>query len=319
MLLKQLIDLYDLLDSPQASGQAVVDYLKGIDPTCPVEAYPLTGVKGTTDIVHVRIPGLRGKASGGEAPTTAIIGRLGGLGARPEMIGFTSDGDGALTALACAAKLMSMHARGDVLAGDVFISTHVCPDAPTEPHDPVPFMGSPVSTSEINAEDIVEGLDAVLVVDTTKGNRIMNDRGFMISPTVKSGVIMRVSEDLVDIAERASGRRVRTYPLSMADITPYGNGLYHLNSILQPCTATDAPVVGVAITTETAVPGCGTGATHLTDLDEAGTFMVEAAKYIGEGTCRLYDQEQYDKFVTRYGSMAHLQTMGALPAENPLE
>lgn len=319
MLLKQLIELYDLLDSPQASGQGVADYLKDIDPTCPVETYVLSGVKGTTDMVRVCIPGSRGKASGGTAPTTGILGRLGGLGARPEAIGFTSDGDGALTALACAAKLMSMHARGDVLAGDVFVSTHVCPDAPTEPHEPVPFMGSPVSTREINAEDVVDGLDAVLVVDTTKGNRIMNERGFMISPTVKSGVIMRVSEDLVDIAERTSGRRVQTYPLSMFDITPYGNGLYHLNSILQPCTATDAPVVGVAVTTETAVPGCGTGATHLTDLDEAGTFMVEAAKSLGEGTCKLYDQGQYDHFVARYGSMEHLQTMGKLPPDNPLE
>ena len=57
--------------------------------------------------------------AGGNAPTIALLGRLGGLGARPERIGFVSDGDGALTALACAAKLVSMHARGDVLEGDV--------------------------------------------------------------------------------------------------------------------------------------------------------------------------------------------------------
>ena len=73
----------------------------------------------------------------------------------------------------------------------------------------------------------------------------MNERGFMISPTAKQGCIMRVSEDLVSLVEIATGRRARTYPLSMADITPYGNGLYHLNSILQPCTATDAPVVAL--------------------------------------------------------------------------
>ena len=103
----------------------------------------------------------------------------------------------------------------------------------------------------------------------------------------------------------------------MADITPYGNGLYHLNSILQPCTATDAPVAGVAITTETAVPGCATGATHLTDLDEAGSFMIEAAKAFGEGKCAFYDEDEYARFVERYGSMAHLQGMGVLPAEDP--
>lgn len=319
MILKHLIELYDLLDSPSASGARVVDYLRSIDPACDAETYVLEGPKGSTDMVRVRIPGSRGRAAGGDAPTIGLLGRLGGLGARPERIGFVSDGDGALCALACAAKLSSMHARGDALPGDVFVSTHVCPHAPTFPHEPVAFMGSPVATSAVNREEVggAGALDAVLVVDTTKGNRIMNERGFMISPTVKEGCILRVSEDLVSLVEIATGRRARTYPLSMADITPYGNGLYHLNSILQPCTATDAPVVGVAITTETAVPGCATGATHLDDLDEAGTFMIEAAKAFGEGTCAFYDTDEFARFVERYGSMKRLQTMGALPAEDP--
>lgn len=322
MIFKQLIELYDLLDSPSASGQAVVDYLRAIDPACDAETYTLAGAKGSTDMVRVRIPGAHGHSAGGEAPTIGLLGRLGGLGARPERIGFVSDGDGALVALACAAKLLSMHARGDVLPGDVFISTHVCPNAPTSPHEPVAFMGSPVSMAEVNREEVAADapgawpLDAVLSVDTTKGNRIMNERGFMISPTVKEGCILRVSDDLVALAEMASGRRARTYPLSMADITPYGNGLYHLNSILQPATATAAPVVGVAITCETAVPGCATGATHLTDLDEAGSFMIEAAKAFGAGACSFYDPDELALFHARYGSMAHLQTMGALPAEN---
>ena len=318
MILKQLIELYDLLDSPAASGAQVVDYLRGIEPACDAETYVLDGPKGSTDMVRVRIPGSRGRTAGGGAPTIGLLGRLGGLGARPERIGFVSDGDGALCALACAAKLLSMHARGDVLAGDVVVSTHVCPHAPTFPHEPVAFMGSPVATADVNREEVSGAeLDAVLVVDTTKGNRIMNERGFMISPTVKQGCILRVSEDLVSLVEIATGRRARTFPLSMADITPYGNGLYHLNSILQPCTATDAPVVGVAITTETAVPGCATGATHLADIDEAGSFMIEAAKAFGEGKCAFYDADEYERFAARYGSMAHLQGMGALPAEDP--
>ncbi|MFQ7788690.1 MAG: DUF1177 family protein [Blautia massiliensis (ex Durand et al. 2017)] len=37
----------------------------------------------------------------------------------------------------------------------------------------------------------------------------------------------------------------------------------------RPCTATDAPVVGVAITAETMVPGCATGGTHAADVEEA--------------------------------------------------
>ena len=272
MLFKHLIELYELLDSPQASGAIVADYLKAIDPECTVETYPLEGPKGTTDMVRVRIPGAHGKSNGGDAPTIGLLGRLGGLGARPERIGFVSDGDGALTALACAAKLLDMYKKGDVLPGDVFVSTHVCPHAPTMPHKPVPFMGSPTSTAAINAEEVTPELDAILVVDTTKGNRIANNRGFAISPTVKQGVVMRVSEDLLGIAEIATGKLPQVFAISTLDITPYGNGLYHLNSIMQPCTCTDAPVVGVAITTQTAVPGCATGATRLPDLDEAGTF-----------------------------------------------
>jgi Protein of unknown function (DUF1177) len=69
-----------------------------------------------------------------------VIGRLGGLGARPARIGFVSDGDGALIALAVAAKLGSMRRAGDQLPGDVIIATHICPTAPILPHDPVPFM-----------------------------------------------------------------------------------------------------------------------------------------------------------------------------------
>lgn len=318
MLLKHLLDLYELLDSPAASGKAVQEFLSPIDPTCNIETYPIESAKGVTDMVRIRIPGANGKAAGGTAPTIGLLGRLGGLGARPERIGFVSDGDGALVALSCASKLMRMHAQGDVLEGDVLISTHVCPDAPTMPHKPVPFMGSPVATAAINKEEVTDELDAILVVDTTKGNRIANARGFAISPTVKEGVIMRVSEDLLDLMEIATGRKPQVFALSTADITPYGNGLYHLNSILQPCTATAAPVVGVAITTETAVPGCATGATHLTDLDEAGTFMIEAAKAFGAGSCSFYDTEEFALFGKRYGSMTHLQTMGALPADNEM-
>ena len=48
--------------------------------------------------------------------------------------------------------------------------------------------------------------DAVLSIDTTKGNRILNTRGFAISPTVKEGWILKVAPDLVRLAEIATGR-----------------------------------------------------------------------------------------------------------------
>ena len=310
MLYKQLIELFDILDSASASGVQVVEYFRSIVPDCQVETYPLEGPKGHTDMVRILIPGRNGKSKGGSAKTMGILGRLGGLGARPEQLGFVSDGDGALTALAVAAKLLDMQKKGDFLEGDVFISTHVCPDAPTTPHEPVPFMNSPVETWQVNKEEVTDDLDAVLVVDTTKGNRIINHRGFAISPTVKEGYILRVSEDLLDVMISTTGRLPHVFALSQQDITPYGNGLYHLNSILQPATATKAPVVGVAVTTETTVAGCATGATHLEDLEDAGRFMLEAAKAFGNGLCSFYDEEEFGRIQKLYGSMEHFQTLG---------
>ena len=43
------------------------------------------------------------------------------------------------------------------------------------------FMGSPVNMAQVNQEEVSPELDAVLSVDTTKGNRIINKRGFAIS------------------------------------------------------------------------------------------------------------------------------------------
>ena len=215
------------------------------------------------------------------------------------MIGFVSDGDGALCALAVAAKLLDMQTKGDYLEGDVFVSTQICPHAPTAPHKPVPFMGSPVEMSQVNKEEVSPELDAILTVDTTKGNRVINTRGFAISNTVKEGWILRVSEDLLEIMQRTTGQLPYVFPLSMQDITPYGNDVYHLNSILQPCTATKAPVVGVAITTETMVPGCATGSSHFADVEEAARYMMEVAKSFGRGEASFYDEKEYERLFIR--------------------
>ena len=311
MLMKQILETFDVLDSSTVTGKSVEDYLRSIKADANIEVYAIKGPKGeSTDMVKVRIPGTKGKMSGGTAPTIGLLGRLGGIGARPEMIGFVSDGDGALTAIALAAKLLDMQNKGDFLEGDVFISTQICPHAPTAPHKPVPFMGSPVEMSQVNREEVSPELDAILSVDTTKGNRVINTRGFAISPTVKEGWILRTSEDLLEKMQITTGRLPYVFPLTMQDITPYGNDVYHLNSVLQPCTATDAPVVGVAITAEVMVPGCATGATHVTDVEEAARFMLEVAKDFGRGNLKFYDEEEYERLQKLYGSMKHLQTLG---------
>ncbi|MCO5176131.1 MAG: DUF1177 domain-containing protein [Thermomicrobiales bacterium] len=306
MVLRQVLDAFDVLDSAAVDGQRVAVLLSdsGVND---VQVERVTGPNGSTDFIKVIIPGSDGRASGGSAPTLGIIGRLGGLGARPERIGFVSDGDGALATIAAAMKLGHMQRNGDTLPGDVIVATHICPDAPVRPHDPVPFMASPVATSQMNQFEVDERMDAILSVDTTKGNRIINTRGFAISPTVKQGYILRVSEDLLDIMQWTTGRLPAVFALTTQDITPYGNDIFHLNSILQPATATAAPVVGVAITTEVPVPGSGTGATHLTDVEQVARFCIEVAKSFGAGQCSFHDADEFQLIVDLYGEMTHLQ------------
>jgi hypothetical protein len=309
MALRQVVEMAELLDRADAGGESVASLLKrrGIQQ---VRVTRVKGSRGATEFVRVLVPGRRGKSAGGSARTLGIIGRLGGLGARPTMIGLVSDGDGAVAALAAALKLADMQTAGDVLPGDVIVATHVCPNAPTKPHKPVPFMGSPVDTAVMNRLEVEGAMDAILSIDTTKGNRIVNHRGIAISPTAKAGWVLRVSDDLLDILQVVTGRLPVVLPITTQDITPYGNDLYHINSIMQPTTATDAPVVGVAITAETPVPGCATGASHEVDIELAVRFSVEVAKRFGQGKCGFYDEPEFLRILRLYGPLTHLQTLG---------
>ncbi len=311
-MLKQVLEIYELLDSPMASGEEVASLLRsrGLDD---VLVKTIKGEHGQTDFVKIMVLGTDGKMTGGSAPTLGVVGRLGGIGARPEMVGIVSDADGAITALSVALKLADMLGKNDRLKGDVVVATHICPNAPITPHEPVPFMGSPVGIGVMNREEVDNSMDAILSIDTTKGNRIVKWRGFAITPTVKQGWVLKVSDDLLDIMEVATGRLPRVCPINTQDITPYGTGIDHINSIMQPATATDAPVVGVAITAEVPVPGCATGASHVTDIEEAARFVLEVAKAFGKGLCRFYDEEQWELIAERYGPLKVLQTMGREP------
>jgi hypothetical protein len=312
MSLNHVIAVYDLLDAPLVDGEAVRRFwlAQGAEES-EIDVATVVGAGGTTDFVRLTIPGRQGRSHGGTAPTLGVLGRLGGIGARPEQIGFVSDGDGALCAVATGAKLLSMRARGDALDGDVVVSTHIDPDAPTQPHQPVPFMGSAVDQGTANAHEVVPGIDAILSIDTTKGNRLCNHRGFAITPTVRDGWILRVSDSLLDIYERTAGHAPVVLPITMQDITPYGNDVFHLNSIMQPSTATTAPVVGVAITTASVVAGSATGATDLTSIDMALRFVIETAKDFGRGLACFSEDEEFDRLVAHYGSMSALRGVAA--------
>lgn len=309
MLLREVMEVFEHLDSAYVDGNKVKEYLEGYGAK-DIKVKTIEGDRGSTDFITIKIAGKNGKSQKGDAKTLAILGRLGGIGARPEMTGTVSDADGAIAALAVAVKLLDMQNKGDVLQGDVIISTHICPNAPTQPHDPVPFMGSPIDMATVNKEEVSGSLDAILSIDTTKGNRVINHRGFAISPTVKEGYILKISDDLLDIMEITTGKLPVVFPITTQDITPYGNDIYHINSIMQPSTATSSPVVGVAITTEVAVPGCATGASNPLDIEQAARFSLEVAKQYGKDKCDFFDKVEFNRIKELYGDMSHIQSLG---------
>ncbi len=303
---KQCIEMYEILDSAYVNGQQLVELLRarGADN---VEMETLVQGERHTDFLRIVIAGESGKNRGLTSPTISLIGRLGGLGARPDAVGFVSDGDGALCVLSVALKLLAMIKQGDRLQGDVVISTHICPNAPTVEHIPVRMMGSPVDDGRLTSLETAYPADAILSVDTTKGNRILCQRGFAITPTVKEGYILRVSESLLNIMCRTTGKLPVVLPITMQDITPYGNGVFHLNSIMQPSTGTKAPTVGVAITTEVPIAGCATGATNLADVESAARFILEVAKAFTAGDCTFFDEAEFLHLRSLYGEMTRLQ------------
>ncbi len=302
-MLREVMEIMELLEDPRVRGATVLDWLKGHgDPAA--ETTEVQGEKGSTDFVKVWV------RSGGDGPTLGIIGRLGGIGARPKLLGLVSDADGAIVALACAARLAKMASWGEQLQGDVIIATHICPDAPIIPHEPTWFMNAPVDMNTMNRQEVDPAMNAVLSIDATKGNWLINRRGFAVTPTVKEGYILRTSDDLLSIAQRVSGEPPHVVPITTQDITPYGNDIHHINSILQPATATTAPVVGVATTTALPVAGCATGANQVVDLEMAARFCIEVAKDYTAGSCRFFDQEEYGRLLSLYGSLRHLQGQG---------
>ena len=306
MALKQALEVFELLSGARVTGAEVAQLL-GSRGVIELKVERVRGPQGATEFVSGAIPGALG------GPVLGLIGRLGGIGARPAAIGLVSDADGAIVTLAAALKLADMAHSGDVLPGTVRFATHVCPDAPTMLHEPVPFMSSPVDMDTMNRMEIHPEMSAILSVDTTRGNRLVNKRGIAITPTVKQGYVLRVAEPLLDLLGWVTGELPSVLPITTQDITPYGNGLHHVNSILQPCTATAAPVVGVALTAQTTVPGPATGVSSVFDIEQAVRFCIEVAKLYGAGRCPFYAPQEWANIQARYGSLEHLQTMGNTP------
>ncbi len=310
MSLQQTLDIYQLFDRRDVDGSSITQLFApfaafGVD----VSTTTVTE-EGRADFVRILIKGRQGKTNGGTAPTLGIIGRNGAVGARPNRLGQVSDADGVVTVIATALKLAQMASWGDQLEGDVIVTTHISTDAPIVPREPVDFMGSPVSSSTMNRYEVDPAMDAILSADTSKGNEVFNNRGFAITPTVKEGYVLRTSPDLIRIMKQTTGQVPQVMAITMQDITDYDNGIYHINSIMQPNVATNAPVVGVPLVAQTAVAGSGSGASHEIDIAEAVRFCTEVAIEFTDKKryrCEFYDDAEFKKLVALYGPMTVLQ------------
>ena len=74
MVLKQVIDVKEIIDDGRVSGKEIVKLFQNFE-FINIEVTEVSGEKGKTDFVKIIIPGTNGKVNGGSAPTIGIIGR----------------------------------------------------------------------------------------------------------------------------------------------------------------------------------------------------------------------------------------------------
>ncbi|MYR55844.1 DUF1177 family protein, partial [Streptomyces sp. SID625] len=75
-MLKYVLDLVELLDDPDVDGKRVaarLDTFAGPEGSG-AQVTTVTGERGSTDFVLVRIPGRDGRAGGGTARTLGVVG-----------------------------------------------------------------------------------------------------------------------------------------------------------------------------------------------------------------------------------------------------
>ena len=63
MLMRQILDVYDLLDRADASGAMMEEYMRSLGAEN-VDVTTIEGPKGKTDMIRVIIPGRKGKIAG---------------------------------------------------------------------------------------------------------------------------------------------------------------------------------------------------------------------------------------------------------------
>ena len=309
MLTREIIDTWSLIDRPDSGGQVIADYFASqiSRPELQPRVDRVDGDAHSTDVVRWAIPGRAGKSSGGDAPTLAVVGRLGGTGVRPNKEGTVSDSDGAVIAIATALKLARAVEYGEPTSGDVEIITQICPSAPIRDYPVRGQMDSPVPVDDLLQRfESPSSADALISVDTPRSHYLLNHTGIAVTPTLINGVIMRVSEDLMNLLAQVTSEPPVALPITMQDITPISSGQFRINSIMQPGNYFDGPMIGLASISRHPIKGTTTGASRPENLEAGARFCVEAARRFGRNELNFVDHQQYEAFTSQYGNFGFL-------------
>lgn len=306
-MLREVLDVLEFLDDARNGAEPFAALL----PEGPhsVEITPFESDIGKTDFIKILFPGKSGKSSGGNAPTTGLIGSNGGLRLPGPYPGLASDADGCIVGLAAALRLARVRARGQELAGDVLISTHICQQAHPAPHDPFPFVMSPLPSSEKHPRLVDERMDAILTPETCKGNKMVSHLGFAVTPPVREGFILRPHASILHIMEMVTGKAPVVFPITMQDVTPYELGVHHICGMVLPSIFSTAPVVGVPLTTEIQAHPSATGVQQPMVLEAAARFCVEVATSFGNGDCEFHYPGDFDGMVEAFGAVRGWQRL----------
>ena len=298
VMLRECLEIVELLSDPAASGSEVAALFPA---GTLLTRTPIDTPGDTFDFILVEFPGHAGKLAGGDAPTLGLLGQLGGLRV-PGIPGLASEADGALVALAVALRMARQREAGELFAGDVIVTTHVCQQAVLEPREPYPFVMPPVPFRRLLDHHINLAMDAILTTETARGNRFVCHKGFAITQPVKEGMVLPGSPDLLRIMEHVTGAPPVLYPISMQDLTPWDNGVYHSTLLVAPATVCHLPVVGVGLTSAAAPTGYATNVADIADLDAAARFCLAVADQFGAGTCHFYDPKEFEHLSQLYGT-----------------
>ena len=306
-MLRETLDVLDFLDDARNAADPFAALLPDGDHS--IEITPFESDLGRTDFIKILFPGSAGKSGGGSAPTTGIIGSNGGLRLPGDYPGLASDADGCIVGLACALRLARMRQRDQLLTGDVLVSTHICQQAHPAPHDPFPFVMSPLPSSEKHPRLVDARMDAILTPETCKGNKMVSHLGFAMTPPVREGFILRAHESMLHIMEMVTGKAPVMFPITMQDVTPYELGVHHICGMVLPSIFSTAPVVGVPLVTEIQTHPSATGVQQPMVLESAGRFCIEVATAFGNCDCQFYYQGDFDGMVETFGAMRGWQRL----------